>query len=558
MSKTRGKKYRGQNTMGSNLLNQAETNSLQKITSKEIDEDIETNSTSELKNLESYGNIEDEEYSHGDLTSQNTEADKKHIETESVDNNYQEQIENEEKNILKDETIKKTDKRSSIDKRKKHEEIEKNNNFEFSEHINNTNKYDILEPEKKIRKCANIDDDDDENEICIRKEKVIKHVEDILKNSEKYIGTDNGTPNKKNNVKLNIDRLKDSVKINNMKENCMNINKNDNLVCSNNSSLPLIIYGISETIEKIMTIDKSNDINKIKMIEIVQDLNILMKSYYNIIVKCDSSLTLTVNKINVLYKHYKHVENYIYEELYKKGNSKILEMLDEDKIKKIDIKHVNKKIKNDDQQINIFSSTMYSLDITNPSINSSIDNSINIENKTINPNNLKNANNLNDFMMDTNKIEQLDEDKHILEEKNPINLENMDDLSILSKENKEIDTQMINNNSEKVDKCNDLKIFSSINSKSTTMSSYKDSDNADQMGTDNLENKNTNQSKSKEHNKLKRMINKREHILNKLEKLNSLFFFIFNHKGNIINYLHKEINSCILEFDKTYKLYIPN
>ncbi|CAD2112095.1 conserved Plasmodium protein, unknown function [Plasmodium vinckei] len=536
--------------MDSNFLNQGETNSLQKITSKEINEEIETNSTSELKNFESYGNIEDEEYSHGDLTSQNTEADKKHIETESVDEISQEQIENEDKNILKDETIKKTDKRSNIDKRKKHEENEKNKNFEFSEHLNDTNKYDILEPEKKIRKCANIDDDKNEN--CTRKEKVIKNVENILKNSEKYIGTDNGTTNKKNNIKLNIDGLKNSVEINNMKENCMNINKNDNLVCSNNSSLPLIIYGISETIEKIMTIDKSNDINKIKMIEIVQDLNILMKSYYNIIVKCDSSLTLTVNKINVLYKHYKHVENYIYEELYKKGNSKILEMLDEDKIKEIDIKHVNKKIKNDDQQINIFSSTMYSLDITNPSINSSIDNI------TLNPSNLKNANNLNDFMMETNKIEQLDEDKPILEEKNPINLENMDDLSILRKDTKEIDTQVINNNSEKADNCNDLKIFSSINSKSTTMSSYKDSDNADQMGTDNLENKNNIQNKSKENNKLKRMINKREHILNKLEKLNSLFFFIFNHKGNIINYLHKEINSCILEFDKTYKLYIPN
>ncbi|VEV55159.1 conserved Plasmodium protein, unknown function [Plasmodium vinckei vinckei] len=551
MSKTRGKKYRGRNSMDSNLLTQAETKSLQKINSKEIDEEAETNSTSEIKNLESYGNIEDEEYSHGDLTSQNTETDKKHIETESVDENYQEQIENEEKNILKNETIKKTDKRSNIDKRKKHEEDEKNKNDEFSDHINDPNKYDILEPEKKIRKCVNIKNDD-QNENCTRKEKVIKNVENILKNSEKYIGTDNGTPNKKHNIKLNIDGLKNNIKINNMKENLMNINKTDNIVCSNNSSLPLIIYGISETIEKIMTIDKSNDINKIKMIEIVQDLNILMKSYYNIILKCDSSLTLTVNKINVLYNHYKNVEKYIYEEVYKKGNSKILEMLDEDKIKEIDIKHVNKKIKNDEQQINIFSSTMYSLDINNPSINLSIDNSINIENKTLN------ANNLTDLMIQTNKIEQLDEDKHVLEEKNPVNLENIDDLSILKKDNKEIDTQMINNNSEQADKCNDLKIFSSINSKSTTMSSYKDSDNADQMGTDNLENKNNIQSKSKGYNKLKKMINKREHILNKLEKLNSLFFFIFNHKGNIINYLHKEINSCILEFDKAYKLYIPN
>ncbi|SCM07261.1 conserved Plasmodium protein, unknown function [Plasmodium chabaudi adami] len=549
MNKTRGKKYRGKNPMDSNLLSQVDASSLQKITSKEIDDEVETNSTSELKNLESYGNIEDEEYSHADLTSQNTEADKKHIETESASENCQEQIENEEKTNLKDEAIKKTDKRSSIDKRKKHEENEKNNNFEFGENINDTNKYDILEPEKKIRKCANAEDN--ENENCTRKEKVIRNVENILKNSEKYIGTDNGTPNKKNNIKINIDGLENSVKINNMKDNCMNINKNDNHVCSNNSSLPLIIYGISETIEKIMTIDKSNDINKIKMIEIVQDLNILMKSYYNIIVKCDSSLTLTVNKINVLYKHYKHVENYIYEELYKKGNSKILEMFDEDKIKEIDIKHVNKKIKNDDQQINIFSSTMYSSDITNPSIDSSIDNSINIENKTLNPNNLKNVNNLNDLMMETNKIEQLDEDK------NPTNLEHMDELSILNKDNKEVDPQMINN-VEKTDKCNDFKIFSSINSKSTTMSNYKDSDNADQIGTENAENKNNIQSKSKEHNKLKRMVNKREHILNKLEKLNSLFFFIFNHKGNIINYLHKEINSCILEFDKTYKLYIPS
>ncbi|SCL99924.1 conserved Plasmodium protein, unknown function [Plasmodium chabaudi chabaudi] len=551
MNKTRGKKYRGKNPMDSNLLSQVEASSLQKINSKEIDDEVETNSTSELKNLESYGNIEDEEYSHADLTSQNTEADKKHIETESASENCQEQIENEEKTNLKDETIKKTDKRSTIDKRKKHEENEKNNNFEFGENINDTNKYDILEPEKKIRKCANVEDNENENENCTRTEKVIRNVENILKNSEKYIGTDNGTPNKKNNIKINIDGLENSVKINNMKENRMNINKNDNLVCSNNSSLPLIIYGISETIEKIITIDKSNDINKIKMIEIVQDLNILMKSYYNIIVKCDSSLTLTVNKINVLYKHYKHVENYIYEELYKKGNSKILEMFDEDKIKDIDIRHANKKIKNDDQQINIFSSTMYSSDVTNPSIDSSIDNSINIENKTLNPNNLKNANNLNDLMMETNKIEQLDEDK------NPINLENMDGLSILNKDNKEVTPQMINN-AEKADKCNDFKIFSSINSKSTTMSSYKDSDNADQIGTENTENKNNIQNKSKEHNKLKRMVNKREHILNKLEKLNSLFFFIFNHKGNIINYLHKEINSCILEFDKTYKLYIPS
>ncbi|SCL99040.1 conserved Plasmodium protein, unknown function [Plasmodium chabaudi chabaudi] len=551
MNKTRGKKYRGKNPMDSNLLSQGEASSLQKINSKEIDDEVETNSTSELKNLESYGNIEDEEYSHADLTSQNTEADKKHIETESASENCQEQIENEEKTNLKDETIKKTDKRSTIDKRKKHEENEKNNNFEFGENINDTNKYDILEPEKKIRKCANVEDNENENENCTRTEKVIRNVENILKNSEKYIGTDNGTPNKKNNIKINIDGLENSVKINNMKENRMNINKNDNLVCSNNSSLPLIIYGISETIEKIITIDKSNDINKIKMIEIVQDLNILMKSYYNIIVKCDSSLTLTVNKINVLYKHYKHVENYIYEELYKKGNSKILEMFDEDKIKDIDIRHANKKIKNDDQQINIFSSTMYSSDVTNPSIDSSIDNSINIENKTLNPNNLKNANNLNDLMMETNKIEQLEEDK------NPINLEHMDGLSILNKDNKEVTPQMINN-AEKADKCNDFKIFSSINSKSTTMSSYKDSDNADQIGTENAENKNNIQNKSKEHNKLKRMVNKREHILNKLEKLNSLFFFIFNHKGNIINYLHKEINSCILEFDKTYKLYIPS
>ncbi|CXI07442.1 conserved Plasmodium protein, unknown function [Plasmodium berghei] len=565
MNKIRNKRYREKNIMDNDFLNQCEKKGLQKLTSKEINDEIETNSTNELKHLESYGNIEDEEYSHEYFTSQNTETDKKHIENESVYENWQGEIEKGGNIIFNDITINKTDKKGNINKHNKNDESEKNKDCEIPENIlNNTNKYDIVKPEKKIRKCINnIDDKENENCSYTRKEKVIKNVENILKNSEKYIGTDNVTLNKKNTIKLSVNGLKNCVKINNMKENCVNIIKNDNHVCSNSSSLPIIIFGISETLEKIMTIDKSNDINKIKMIEIVQDLNILMKSYYNIIIKCDSSLTLTVNKINVLYKNYKNIENNIYEALYKKRNSKVLEILNDKKIKEIDINHVNKKIKNEYQQINIFNSTMYSSDITNPSINSFIDNCINIENKTLNPNILKNENSFSDFMMDTNKLEHTSEDKHNSDVKNELSFENIDGISILSKENRDRKNQIINNSVEKIDKleknkCNDLKIFSSINSKSTTMSSYKDSDNIDQIGIENIIIKDSILNKSKIHNKLKRMVNKREYILKKLEKLNSLFFFIFNHKGNIINYLHKEINSCILEFDKTYKLYIPS
>ncbi|CDU16638.1 conserved Plasmodium protein, unknown function [Plasmodium yoelii] len=508
MNKTRNKRYREKNTMVNDLVNQSEIRKLQKLSSKEINDEIETNSTNELKHLESYEHVGSENVGSENGGVENVGSENGGVKNGGVENGGVENVGSENDGV-------------------------KNENCSYK-----------------------------------RKENVIKNVENILKNSEKYIGTDNGSLNKKNTIKLDDNELKNSVKINNVKEN--SINKNDNNVYSNNSSLPIIIFGISETLEKIMKIDQSNDLNKIKMIAIVQDLNILMKSYYNIIIKCDSSLTLTVNKINVLYKYYKNVEKYIYEALYKKRNSKVVEILDNKKVKEIntmdvskqikevDTMDVSKKIQNQDHQINIFNSTIYSSDITNPSVNSNIDNYINIENKTLNPNILKNENNLNNFM-----IEQLDEDNNTFDKKNELKIENIDRVSILSKEKTEKENKAINNIVEKTDeleknKCNDLKIFSSINSKSTTMSNYKDNDNFDQIGIENIIIKDSVQNKFKGDKKLKRMINKREHILNKLEKLNSLFFFIFNHKGNIINYLHKKINSCILEFDKTYKLYIPS
>lgn len=53
-------------------------------------------------------------------------------------------------------------------------------------------------------------------------------------------------------------------------------------------------------------------------------------------------------------------------------------------------------------------------------------------------------------------------------------------------------------------------------------------------------------------------LKKKKKILKELDKCNSHFFFTYFHKGELIEYLHNQINMHIVEFDKIYQLYISH
>ncbi|CRG97210.1 conserved Plasmodium protein, unknown function [Plasmodium gallinaceum] len=384
----------------------------------------------------------------------------------------------------------------------------------------------------------------------------------------------------------------------NFNENDFVMNYDDlyNLNGNKNSSLLFIINGISETIRNIVDVDKSNNKNKLKLIEIVENVNLLMQSYYNIIVKCDMNLSFTIKKIRNLYKSYKEMDLFLkniknntipcekYEEIQdKKKSLENCSSLLETKNSTEGKLFINYNYDNIMQKENVLNSNInvnenninvYENIVSNNNNNTeeekkeihhteirkeeSLENkNLNITDNTIPEKNINNIIDNKDSLM--NMLNDDNKNVHItLDEQNNNNENttqichtlnsNRNDINIintsekfsnnLSEKNEKLENYLkenyINNN-------NGFKNFASIDSKSTALSNQEENS---------LEIKNKNE---------KIIIRKKKKkILKELEKLNSRFFFIFSHKGVIINYLLKEINECLLDFDKTYQLYISN
>ncbi|EUD64598.1 hypothetical protein C922_05013 [Plasmodium inui San Antonio 1] len=78
---------------------------------------------------------------------------------------------------------------------------------------------------------------------------------------------------------------------------------------SSTSSLPFILKGISETLDHILSVDKIESRNKNQLIQVVQDAHMLLRSNYNLVLKCDSNLAIIVKKIRRLYRLYRKLDN---------------------------------------------------------------------------------------------------------------------------------------------------------------------------------------------------------------------------------------------------------
>ncbi|CRG99058.1 conserved Plasmodium protein, unknown function [Plasmodium relictum] len=394
----------------------------------------------------------------------------------------------------------------------------------------------------------------------------------------------------------------------NFNENDFLVNYSDlyNLNINKNPSLLFIINGISETIRNIMQVDKSNNKNKMKLIEIVENVNLLMQSYYNIIVKCDINLSFTIKKIRNLYKSYKEVDILLkniknnkilcekYEEAQRDDKNNTVNCSStidnnnsvEGKIfinyscdNNIHSNNIIQKENNLDNNVNIIEDNIIKYEnIVNNNNNNTIEKKREnfhvkiMENGTIKNKNINNIDNTIITKKSNSNIENKDFSMNILNDNK--NLSTVLDEQLVKNEEKnknENTAQMcyilnpdknnitnasekcinnLNKNSEKlqndlnknyINNNNGFKNFLSIESKSTALSNQEE--NSLQ-----LKNKNEKIATRK----------KKKKILKELEKLNSRFFFIFNHKGVIINYLLKEINECLIDFDKTYQLYISN
>ncbi|GAW79899.1 hypothetical protein PGO_060430 [Plasmodium gonderi] len=464
-----------------------------------------------------------------------------------------------------------------------------------------------------------------------------------------------------------------------------------------NSSLPLILNGISETLEHIMAVDKTKNKNKNKLIQVVQNVHMLMRSYYNIVLKCDSKLSFIVQKIRKLYKAYKKLNKI--SRISNKMNIRVDHSLH----------HLSPHAHNGSLESPVVSSTTTATDTkiglcsdipkrknnTEDAIHKGEENThlpcnnigslangegtgqkaFNIETALSNHENeiirygVNKREHCNYTSTDNFQSEKLQrfvgathsevpsevlgeaynvmelepQSKHSVENSNHDGMDggrdengphlgephlgephlgepHLDESHLEESVKCDViltpyqDGTIINDDSKRQmpsssnfrekedqhppvayklshsfvkseDTCS-YKNLTSIDSKSTALSNHKEDTGSFSITTEKKKHVDAKKKKKKAqtdqaaeeaeaeeageaaHNEQKKKKTKerkktkkkneqnKTKILNELNKLNSLFFFTFNHKGDIINYLHKEINSCISEFDAAYQLYI--
>ncbi|SBS81405.1 conserved Plasmodium protein, unknown function [Plasmodium ovale] len=465
--------------------------------------------------------------------------------------------------------------------------------------------------------------------------RTIEKVKSILKNSEKYT-YQNGSCEKEKMSSILKQLNKRDSNIFLQCENCVDIEKKieeekmrigkfpveilktidvGSLVSKNNSPLPFIISGITETLEHILNVDKSKNKNKTRLVEIVQNVNILMQSYYNLIVRCDSILAFTIGKIKKLYKTYREVHKSLRGSKGQNGKdtTKKLGVFVAQNAQQLNYQDVTTEVVNTlgekfpfeknptDNCISTMEKTN-SIRVRIPLTNLSdcsdkyskysnprtcdeenTDTGIVLSNevkayttnsgKHIDVPEVIDANGKNKEKGKVKNLEKEDNsskgvnwqecDKRsnaientagsidgTVEEVTMAAVDANDTETINAPEMVSMDENVLSQSFVKKENANFKNLYS-IDSKSTAMSNNKEEYS---VATEGEEKRKKKQRKEK---RKKREMEKKK-ILKKLEKLNAFFLFTFHHKGDIINYLQKEINMCISEFDRIYQLYMSS
>ncbi|SBT32689.1 conserved Plasmodium protein, unknown function [Plasmodium ovale wallikeri] len=465
--------------------------------------------------------------------------------------------------------------------------------------------------------------------------RTIEKVKSILKHSDKYTYQSGSCEKEKmSNILKQLNKRDSNIFLE--CENCVDIEKKieeekmrlgkfpveilktidvGSLVNKNNSPLPFIINGITETLEDILNIDKSKNKNKTRLVEIVQNVNILMQSYYNLILRCDSSLALTIGKIKKLYKTYREMNKSLRgsKGQNRKDTTKLAVFVEQN-AQQLNCQDVTTEVvntlgekfpfeKNSTENCtstmektnsirvripltNLFDcSDKYSMN-SNPRIcdEENTDTGIVLSNevsayttnagKHVDVPEVIDANGKNEEKGKVVKnMEKEDNsskgvnwqecDKRsnatgnatgsidgTAEEVAMSAVDANDAETITAPEMVSRDENILSHSFVKKENANFKNLYS-IDSKSTAMSNNREEDS---VGTEGGGKRKKKQRKEK---RKKREMEKKK-ILNKLEKLNAFFLFTFHHKGDIINYLQKEINMCISEFDRTYQLYMSS
>ncbi|ANQ07131.1 Uncharacterized protein PCOAH_00015050 [Plasmodium coatneyi] len=449
--------------------------------------------------------------------------------------------------------------------------------------------------------------------------KTIANAKEILRNSDQCVTSES---------KLEADELNDIAEILQNKDGEMapvgypptgetNDANMTALFENSNSSLPFIIKGMSDTLDHILSVDKTKSKNKNELIQVVQNAHMLLRSNYNLVLKCDSNLAIIVKKIKRLYRLYRKLgrparmsrkeQTLLGGTNSNHGDSTIKGINPTEQ----DAPHQGDGNRKDDEPIEGVPTQ------NNGNTCCSVQRGGKEEQRNVPPgvasrvgcgysSNVGEA----DLQVDPpcgelkpdggkeNEKETLLNGKPLEEVVPPANVgldqglpymhpdvttvkdcpqgDTQKDSNCVGKEECPMSPKKLSYAFVKGEEERNYKNLTSIDSKSTAMSNHKE-DAWSSIGTDerkkkkktqrerkggktenaeNVEEMHHAQSSTKERNKNKKKEREKKRILRELSKLNSLFFLTFNHKGDIINYLHREIRSSISEFDAAYQLYL--
>ncbi|EDL43004.1 hypothetical protein PVX_001850 [Plasmodium vivax] len=398
------------------------------------------------------------------------------------------------------------------------------------------------------------------------------------------------------------------------------------LLGKGNSSLPFILKGISETLNHILTEDKMKNRNKNKLIQVVQNAHMLLRSKYNLVLKCDSNLATIVKKIKRLYRLYRKLD--VPAGMSRRVPTSVgvvgTDVLPVGRIARGERQPVGgaptqgnantsasnnggeKEVRRNDPSSDASSvGCRRSWNVGGGEGNEEALQST-LQEKLLNGGPLQEAplhevappamvtpnEALPHARHDTTTVEGFPQG------------DTKEDGNCDGKEDHPLGAKQLSYSFVKGDEGRSYKNLTSIDSKSTAMSTHKE-DTGSSVTTEGRGKKIKPQrgrtgggaakaanaasavsaadeaemhparnqhcghptstahyghparSPTKERNKNKKKKEReKKRILHELSKLNALFFFTFNHKGDIINYLHREISSSISEFDAAYQLYV--
>ncbi|KJP86486.1 hypothetical protein AK88_03862 [Plasmodium fragile] len=413
---------------------------------------------------------------------------------------------------------------------------------------------------------------------------------------------------------------------------------------NSNSSLPFILKGISDTLDHILSVDKMKNNNKTQLIQVVQNAHMLLRSNYNLVLKCDSNLAIIVKKIKRLYRLYRRLDRparmstkvqKVVEEVtevlpigrndmgevpftgdthsahggssiqgtypHEQDGTRVVDKPIEEAPTKED-DHTNGCVQGGDKEVhtndlsNVASSVAcgYGCNVGEANLH------VNPPCEELKPDGGK-GNDKETLLTEGSHVETLLEAvvppaitvgadqglPHAHRDETTVKDcpqgDTQADSNCVGKEECPLSSKQLSYAFVKGEDGQSYKNLTSIDSKSTAMSNHKD-DAGSSITTEGRKTTEERKKKKKktqrelsggneaemhsahtghparnsrkERNKNKKKEREKKRILRELSRLNSLFFFTFNHKGDIINYLHREICSNISQFDAAYQLYM--